>query len=74
MEDYNNTIKQNLLMLRKQHHCTQEELCNTINMSQPHYRKLEHGEGNPTIGTLSRIAEYYGIYVGELLSKNDSGK
>lgn len=71
MEDYSNVIKENLLFLRKQHHCTQEEICHSINMSEPHYRQLEHGKGNPTIGTLNRIADYYGIYVGELLNKKE---
>ena len=47
---------------------TQEELANEIGIAHNTYVRYETGMREPRAGIAARIAEYYGISVGELLS------
>lgn len=49
-------IGQNILALRKEKNMTQEFLALEAEMSVSYLRSIEHGEANPSMETLSRIA------------------
>lgn len=49
-------IGQNILQLRKEKNMTQECLALEAEMSVSYLRSIEHGEANPSMETLSRIA------------------
>ena len=50
-------IGKTIVALRKQKNITQEELALLCRISASYLRRIEHGEANPSINELSRIAE-----------------
>lgn len=58
----------NLRYYRDQKGLTQEAVAVATKLSQRTYQTLENGDGNPSLKTLSRLAEFYGVMVSRLLS------
>lgn len=72
------TVKENLIRLRREHKLTQLELSEKINYSDKAISRWETGEVTPDVETLEHLAELYGIPVtsfflsaGEQLSKKE---
>lgn len=72
------TVKENLIRLRREHKLTQLELSEKINYSDKAISRWETGEVTPDVETLEHLAELYGIpitsfflSVGEQLSKKE---
>jgi transcriptional regulator with XRE-family HTH domain len=59
-------ISFNLKILRSQKELTQEQVAMAIGIGTRTYQELESGNGNPTIQTLSLIAQFYGIVISNL--------
>ena len=55
------TVRENLIKLRKEHKFTQIELAERIGYSDKAISRWETGEVNPDIETLEKLAELYGI-------------
>ena len=55
------TVRENLVKLRKEHKFTQMELAEKIGYSDKAISRWETGEVNPDIETLEKLAELYGI-------------
>ena len=72
------TVKENLIRLRREHKLTQLELSEKINYSDKAVSRWETGEVTPDVETLESLASLYGIPitsfflpVGEKLSKKE---
>lgn len=63
----NRNLSVNLKYLRKATGLTQAEMSADIDIDIKAYAKYEEGRSEPTIDTLIRISEYYGITVDELV-------
>jgi transcriptional regulator with XRE-family HTH domain len=59
-----------LLMLRKQHGMSQEELAQKLNITRFHISHLESGKRKPGSALLSNIADVFGVTM-EQLVKDD---
>ena len=66
----NRDLSINLRYLRTSRRLTQSEMSADIDIDMKAYAKYEEGRSEPTIDTLIRISEYYGITVDELVKKN----
>lgn len=64
------TIGCNLKRLRELRGYTQEYVANHFEMSQYHYRQIEKGKANTTITLLSRLANFFGVALKDLLQDN----
>ena len=53
--------------LRKQRGISQQDMALEAGVSRAHYGRLERDEVSPLLGTLQRIADYYGLSLSELL-------
>lgn len=60
-------LKDNLVMLRKLHGFSQEELAEKINISRQAYAKWERGDTIPDVEKCSRLAEIYGVSIDSLI-------
>ena len=56
-----------LLELRKNEKLTQEELAKKIDVTQKTYANYEIGKTEPTIDTLCKLADYFGVTVDYLI-------
>lgn len=63
------TICKKIKELRKQHACTQQEVADSLNMSQNAYSMLEAGHTKIDIERLQQIAEFYKISVNNLFEE-----
>lgn len=63
-------IAKNLANLRKEHHLTQEQMAEKLQMSKNGYAKLERGESKLNIEYLFKIAQVFNIDVSELLKEH----
>lgn len=66
-------IGRNIRRLRKEKGITQEELALDLNMSIPNLRRIEHGEGNPTLKTLEKIAGRLEVSFQNIMEENAEG-
>ncbi len=57
--------------LRRKHKLTQEELAEKLFLSRQAITRWETGTGLPDLGNLVTIAEFFGVSLDELLSKED---
>ena len=64
------TIGKNIALYRKAHRDTQAVLGQKLNYTDKAVSKWERGESMPDIYVLSRIAELYGITVGNLIGES----
>lgn len=63
-------IAKNLANLRKEHHLTQEQMAEKLEMSKSGYAKLERGETKLNIEHLQQIANVFNIDVVDLLKES----
>lgn len=71
VDEYKQVIGQNLEAMRRQHGYSQEYLSDEAEISLSNYRDIEHGRGNPTIETLGKIANTYGVYIGTFFDRSE---
>lgn len=62
-------IAKNLANLRKEHHFTQEQMAEKLQMSKNGYAKLERGESKLNIERLQQIANVFNIDIADLLKQ-----
>lgn len=60
-------LKENLLMLRKINGYSQEEIAEKIGISRQAYAKWETGATVPDVEKCSRLADFYGVTVDNLI-------
>ena len=72
MENVNDTVKQNLIYLRKKRKLTQIELADAVQYSDKTVSKWETGESVPNVETLVRLAEFYGVSLDSIVKGNFS--
>lgn len=70
MEDIKQIISNNLISLRKEHGLTQNELAEKLAYSDNMVSRWERGEITPSIETLQKISEFYGVSLTSLLQGN----
>lgn len=68
------TIAENLVLYRKLHGLTQNELAEAIGYSDKSVSKWERGEGTPDVYTLYLLSEIYGVTVSELIGQTGRSK
>ena len=56
--------------LRKQNNKTQQEIAEFLNMTQVTYGRYELGVHEPTLETLCKLANYYGVTVDYLIGRD----
>ena len=61
------TFSEHLLQLRKSRGLKQTELAEQIGISWRAYQTYERGQREPTLSTLTALADFYGITVDELI-------
>jgi transcriptional regulator with XRE-family HTH domain len=69
MENVKDVIAKNLVLLRRSHKLTQQQLGERINYSDKAVSRWEHGETLPDIETLCRICDIYGVRFEYLLQE-----
>ena len=69
MENIKEIVRENLVMLRKEHKLTQIELSQKIGYSDKAISRWETGEVTPDVETLNALAELYGIPISTLFEK-----
>lgn len=57
------TIRQNLIRLRKEHDMTQKKVAELLCKSRGAYTAYEHGYAVPSYMTLERLSEIYGVSI-----------
>ena len=72
MANVKETVKTNLVKLRKEHKMTQMELAEKIGYSDKAISRWETGEVNPDIETLDRLAELYEVDISVFFKEYDA--
>ncbi len=67
-------IIENIKSLRKKAGLTQNATSEKLNMAQQNYNLLENGKTEITLSRLEKLAEIFGVSVGELLGLEAVGK
>lgn len=67
-------FSERLVQLRKQHHLSQKELAEAIGVVARAYQRYEHGEREPQLSTLIRIADFYRISLDDLVGRTVPGQ
>ncbi len=65
------TIKENIKKLRLEHNLSQEELSKIAGVSDRTVSSWENGTRTPRMGPLQRIADHFGIKVGDIIEDLD---
>ena len=55
--------------LRKEKGLTQQKVADSLNISQPNYRRWESGERRPSVETLVMLADYFNVSTDYLLGR-----
>lgn len=50
-----------LITLRKKRGLSEKYVAEALQVAQPHYHRIEHGEGNPSVKLAMKIGEFFGI-------------
>lgn len=58
-----------LIKLRKDKQLTQEQVANYLNMSQSTYQHYENQRAEPSIETLCKLADFYGVSLDYLVGR-----
>ena len=58
-----------LIKLRKDKNLTQEQVANYLNMSQSTYQHYENLRAEPSIETLCKLADFYGVSLDYLVGR-----
>jgi len=64
-------LPERLLALRKERKLNQEDILTEFGVSIRTYRRYETGEREPTLSTLWKIADFYGVTVDYLIGRSD---
>lgn len=67
MSDYKRAMGERLRIKRKQHHMTQEQLAECLNISIKHYSEAERGLVGLSVENLIKVSEILGISLDYLL-------
>lgn len=68
-EETNAVLCQRVIELRKSHDLTLEQLANASGVSRSMLSQIERGQANPTLAVTFRIAQAFGISIGELVDQ-----
>ncbi|WP_394405363.1 helix-turn-helix domain-containing protein [Streptococcus sp. 20-1249] len=60
----------NLKRLRLEKGLTQKQVAQAIKTSQQCYMRWETGKTSPTLNTLEKLAQFFGVTVSELVAEN----
>ena len=69
MKKNNQKFAERLKELRKEKGLTQQKVADSLNISQPNYRRWESGERSPSGETLIMLADYFNVSTDYLLSR-----
>lgn len=61
-------LSQNLKALRKKEGLSQVDLAKLVNVNKSYICNLESQKGNPTLGSLEKIADCFGVSVDKLFT------
>ena len=64
-------LSERLLLLRKERKLNQEDLVEPFDVSVRTYRRYETGEREPSVKTLWKMADFYGVSVDYLIGRSD---
>lgn len=65
-------LSENIKRLRTKHRLSQADLAESIGVSHPRISDIERGVGNPTLKTLGKLADFFGVSVADLLKQKKS--
>ena len=71
LEKFMQNLSERLLLLRKEKNLNQEDLLEPFDLSVRTYRRYETGEREPTVSTLWKMADFYGVSVDYLIGRSD---
>jgi len=66
-EDLSHEVGHSIRSIRESLRLSQEDVAHDAGLSVRHYYQIETGASNPTLRTLHRIAQVFGVPVNELL-------
>ena len=64
-------IQERLHLLRNEAHKTQQDIADALNISRVAYSYYESGIRTPSLDTLSRLADYYGVSLDYIYGHSD---
>ncbi len=67
MKDDSKKLGENLKRIRTQKHITQTELAKTLEVDKSFISNIENGKTNPTLSTITNLAQALSISTNELL-------
>ena len=67
------TIQQRFIYLREVHELKQQDVAKALGVSRSAYANYESGFRTPDIGTLTKLADFYGISLDELVGHHSAG-
>ena len=67
------TIQQRFIYLREVHELKQQDVAKALGVSRSAYANYESGFRTPDIGTLIKLADFYGISLDELVGHGSAG-
>ena len=50
-----------LIDMRHEQGLSEKEVATRLGIKQPHYHRIEHGEGNPSVDLAKKIGKLYGV-------------
>lgn len=67
MKDDAKKLGENLKKIRTKKNITQTELAETLNVDKSFVSNIENGKNNPTLSTITNLAQTLGVSTNELL-------
>ncbi len=67
MTEISKKLGENLKRIRVEKKITQAQLANALSVDKSFVSNIENGKTNPTLSTITNLAESLGVTVGELL-------
>lgn len=64
-------LSENLFVLRKERHLTQEQVAEETGIVLRSYRRYEMGEREPVASTLIKLANFYHVSIDYLVGRTD---
>ena len=71
LDPYCRQVCERIRQLRKQHDWTLEQLASLSGVSRSMLSQIERGSANPTLGVAHRIAQAFGLSLGDLVETNE---
>jgi len=66
-DDLSHEVGYSIRTIRENRRLSQEDVAHDAGLSVRHYYQIETGESNPTLRTLHRIADVFGVRLHDLL-------